>query len=60
MWTPKGRAKSVHISELSTVVDTLSCGHLEYSMDITNNQPVFTPLVAFYKSVSKVSTSQLS
>ena len=29
MWTPKGRAKSVHISEPSTVVDTLTCGHLE-------------------------------
>ena len=29
MWTPKGRTKSVHISEPSTVVDTLSCGHLE-------------------------------
>ncbi len=28
MWTPKGRAKSVHISEPSTVVDALSCGHL--------------------------------
>ena len=28
IWTPKGLAKSVHISELSTVVDTLSCGHI--------------------------------
>ncbi len=28
MWTPKGRAKSVHISEPSTVVDTLCCGHI--------------------------------
>ncbi len=26
MWTPKDRAKSVHISEPSTVVDTLCCG----------------------------------
>ncbi len=29
MWPPKGRVKSVHICEPSTVVDTLSCGHLE-------------------------------
>ncbi len=28
MWTPKGPAKSVHISEPSTVVDTLCCGHI--------------------------------
>ena len=28
MWTPKGGAKSVHVSEPSTVVDTLSCRHL--------------------------------
>ncbi len=28
MWTPKGRVKSVHISEPSTVVDTLCCGHI--------------------------------
>ncbi len=30
MRTPNGRAKSVHISEPSAVVDTLSCGHLDY------------------------------
>ena len=28
MWTPKGRAKSVHISKSSTVVDILCCGHI--------------------------------
>ncbi len=28
MWTPKGQAKSVHISKPSTVVDTLGCGHI--------------------------------
>ncbi len=28
MWTPLGRAESVHISEPSTVVDALYCGHL--------------------------------
>ena len=30
MWTLKRRAKSVHISEPSTVVDTLSCRYLDY------------------------------
>ncbi len=36
MWTPKGgRAKSVHISKLPTVVDTLSCGHLHSEKQIT-------------------------
>ncbi len=39
MWTPKGRAKSVHISEPSTVVDTLSCGHLEHDYIGKINRP---------------------
>ena len=30
MWTPEGRAKSVHISEPSTVVHTWCCGHSDY------------------------------
>ncbi len=36
MWTPKGRAKSVHISEPSTVVDTLCCGHIIISQAMPN------------------------
>ena len=37
MWTPKGRAKSVHISEPSTVVDTLCCGHIIVSQAMRPN-----------------------
>ncbi len=39
MWTPKGRAKSDHISEPSTVVDTLCCGHINHDYIVKINGP---------------------